>query len=162
MKANFITALRKNHALEHATIAVLIGKVRAGTRLFGRAAGDGFYIYGDVSNETVSQAADEGLARLKRGEHTLAVSPLCGTNLVVTALLAGLASRAAMRDRKKTVPFSNVFLATLAAVTLAQPLGRLAQKHFTTSSDIADVEVTDVSSRGTGARTRHKIRTLQS
>ena len=161
MKVDFITAVRQNHALEHATIAVLLGKVNAGTRLLGRATSDGFYICGDTSTETVSQAAEEGLARLKQGEHTLAVSPLCGTNLVVTALLTGLASMAVMRDRKKTVPLSKVFLATLTAVVLAQPLGRLAQKHLTTSTDVADINIAEVSSKGKGTRTCHKIRTLQ-
>ncbi len=161
MRLDFITALRRNHAIEHATAAVLMAKARAGTRLMGIATTDGFYVYGDASTEAVSQAAEEGLARLKQGEDNLAVSPLCGTNLVVAALLAGLASMLAMRGKNRTGRLPNVLLATLTAVMLAQPLGRLAQKHLTTSTDVAAVNIAEVTSKGKGTRTRHKIRTLQ-
>ena len=161
MRFDFITALRRNHALEHATAAVLMTKMRAGARLVGRATTDGFYIYGDAPTEAVSQAAEEGLARLKQGEDNLAVSPLCGTNLAVGALLAGLASMLAMRGKNRTAQLPRVLLATLTAVVLAQPLGRLAQKHLTTSTDVAAVNIAEVTSKGKGMRTRHKIRTLQ-
>ncbi len=161
MRLDFITALRRNHAIEHATAAVLMTKMRAGTRLVGRATTDGFYLYGDLSTEEVSQAAEEGLARLKQGEDNLAVSPLCGTNLAVAALLAGLASMLAMRGKNRASRLPNVLLATLTAVMLAQPLGRLAQKHVTTSADVADVNIAEVTSKGKGTLTRHKIRTLQ-
>jgi len=158
---DFITALRRNHALEHATAAVLMAKSKVGTRLVGRATTDGFYVYGDASTEAVSQAAEEGLARLKQGEDNLAVSPFCGTNLVVAALLAGLASMLVMRGKNSTGRLPNVLLATLTAVMIAQPLGRLAQKYLTTSTDVDAVNIAEVTSKGEGTYTRHKIRTLQ-
>jgi len=161
MRLDFITALRRNHAIEHATAAILMRKMRPGIRLVGRATTDGFYVYGDASTEAVSQAAEEGLARLKQGEDNLAVSPLCGTNLAVAAVLTALASMLAMRGTNRTNRLPNVLLATLTAVVLAQPLGRLAQKHVTTSADVAHVSITEVTSKGKGMRTRHKIRTLQ-
>ena len=158
MGLDFITALRRNHAIEHATAAVLVGKIRAGTRLMGRATTDGFYIYGDASTEAVSQAAEEGLARLKQGEHNLAVSPLCGTNLAVAALLAGLASMLAMRGKKETNRLPNVLLATLAAVILAQPLGRLLSFPLAAEIAAVNVNIAGVTSKGKGMRTHHKIR----
>ena len=161
MRLDFITALRRNHALEHATMSVLLGKIRAGSRLVGRATPNGFYIYGDTSTEEVSQAAEEGLARLKQGEHNLAVSPFCGTNLVATAMLTGVAAMLAMRGQKRTNRLPQVLLATLTAVTLAQPVGRLAQKHLTTTADVTALNIAGVTSKGAGMRTRHKIRTLQ-
>jgi len=161
MRLDFITALRRNHAIEHATAALLMAKIRPGTRLMGRATTDGFYVYTDASTEAVSQAAEEGLARLKQGEDNLAVSPLCGTNLAVAALLAGLASMLAMRGKNRTAHLPRVLLASLTAVVLAQPLGRLAQKHLTTSTDVAAVNIAEVTSKGKGMRTRHKVRTLQ-
>ena len=161
MMFGFIRAVRQNHALEHATVALLMSKVKVGTRLLGRSTADGFYIYGDATTEAVSQAAEEGLSRLKKGEYNLAVSPFCGTNLVVTAVLAGLAAMFAMRNTERNDRLPNVLLASLAAVVVAQPLGRIAQKHITTSTDVADVDIVNVSDTSTGKHTRHKIKTLR-
>jgi hypothetical protein len=161
MGFDFVKALRRNHAIEHATAALLITKMKARPRLVGRATTDGFYIYGDVSTEAVSQAAEEGLARLKNGEHDLAVSSLCGTNLAVAAVLAGLASMLTIRGKRGSHQLPNAILASLAAIALAQPLGRTAQRYLTTSSDVATVSISEVTSKGEGTRTRHKIGTLQ-
>ncbi|HKZ50737.1 MAG TPA: DUF6391 domain-containing protein, partial [Dehalococcoidia bacterium] len=84
--------LRRHHALEHATIALLVGRLPPGTRLMGLAIHDGFCLLGNVSTEAVEAAATEALARLKAGESSLAVSPSCGTNLAVTGIMAGVAS----------------------------------------------------------------------
>ena len=61
-----ISRVRRNHALEHATMNVL-GERRKARRLVGRSSVGGFYIYGDVSAEDVIAAAQEGLQRLKVG-----------------------------------------------------------------------------------------------
>lgn len=161
MSSSFVTAIRRNHALEHATIGILMTKLGAGTRMMGHASVDGFYVVGDVSTEDVAEAAHEGLARLKRGEHHLAVSPLCGTNLVTAGLLAGLASMLSMRRKRGMSHLPQVVLAATGAVILAQPLGRMAQKHLTTFAEVEGVDIVGVTSSGHGQRTRHKIRTVQ-
>ena len=161
MKSDFLTAVRKNHALEHATIAVLMSRLGPGVRLMGRAAPDGFYVYGNVTAEAVADAANEGLARLKKGEHSLAVSPLCGTNLVVSGLLAGVASMIAMRGKRGWGSLPEVVLATTLGVLIAQPLGRAAQKHVTTLPDLDDVAIVGITSGKHGRYTRFKIRTEQ-
>ena len=157
----FVKALRRNHEIENDTAALLIAKMKARSRLVGRATTEGFNIYGDVSTEAISQASEEGLARLKHGEHDLAVSSRCGTNLVVAAVLAGLASMLTIRGKRGSNQLPNAILTSLAAIALAQPLGRLAQRYLTTSSDVATVSISEVTSKGEGTRTRHKIRTLQ-
>ncbi|UCG82094.1 MAG: hypothetical protein JSW38_07710 [Dehalococcoidia bacterium] len=161
MILDLIKALRRNHSLEHATAAVLAGKMKPGTRIAGRATIGGFHIYGNISNEEVTQAAREGLARLKNGEHDLAVSPFCGTNLVASAVLAGLSSFLVLRSSKKNRNLHTAILASLIALVIAQPIGRLVQKHLTTSSDIASVNITEISTSGKGRLTHHKITTLQ-
>ena len=158
---SLIKALRRNHAIEHATTAVLMTKIKAGARLMGLAVPDGFYIYGDVSPETVSQSAEEGLSRLKHGEHDLAVSPLCGTNFAVAALLAGIASTIVFRKKRGGGELPTAILASLTAIILAQPLGRFIQKNVTTSTDVSNVQIDEVSSSISGRLTRHKIKTLQ-
>lgn len=161
MGFRWLTALRRNHALEHATAAMLIPRMKPGARLLGRAASRGFYIYADAPTETVSQAAREGLVRLKGGERHLAVSPLCGTNLVTAAVLAGLTWAVLTRGRSRGVGLTTTIMASMAAILVAQPLGKQAQRHLTTSTDVGGMEIAEVSTRRWGRYLRHEIRTLQ-
>src|SRR3990170_6659874 len=101
MIKGLLERVRRNHALEHATISILLSRHGPAVRVLGRAAPDGFYIYGDIPTETLTELAHEGLARLQRGESHLAVSPLCGTNLAVAGILAGLASLLAIGGRTR-------------------------------------------------------------
>lgn len=155
-----VAAVRRNHALEHATISLLLGKVGQHTRLVGRATTNGFYVYGNLPTETIGESAAEALARLKRGESRLAVSPLCGTNLAVAGVLAGLASMLAIGNRGRLERLPNVLTAAVLAVVGAQPLGRLVQKHVTTSADVEGLEIVGVSRRGGGVIPLHKIETV--
>lgn len=158
---NVITKIRKNHALEHATIAVLIQKTGINTRLMGRSSPDGFHIYGNVPRDEVLKAAEEGLSRLKRGESSLAVSPLCGTNLAVAGIFAGIAALLTFRGRNRTENIPRVLLATTLAVVAAQPLGRFTQKYLTTSPDVDDLEIIDIQSNQHSRYIHHKIKTVQ-
>jgi hypothetical protein len=152
-----IDRVRRNHALEHATIAVMLNR-QGPMRVIGRAVGDGFYIYADVDGERLREYSDEALRRLQQGEAHLAVSPLCGTNLVVAGLLAGVGSYlAASSGRRGFDRLASSTLAALVGVVAAQPLGRLAQKHYTTSPDLAGVRIVEV--RRMGRRSVHKVRT---
>ncbi len=137
-------AVRRNHALEHATIAVLMARAGRGLTLMGRAAADGFYLLGNVGEEEVLAGAREALARLRRGEVDLAVSPLCGTNMVMAGVLAGMVAFAVLRGGARWGRLPGVMVACTAAVALAQPLGRWAQRRITTSVDMAGMEVRDV------------------
>ncbi len=128
--------------------------------MVGRASLDGFYIYGDVSAEKISECAAEGLARLKQGESHLAVSPLCGTNLAVAGILAGLASLLAVGSRRRFERMPSVLTAAVLAVVGAQPVGRLIQKHVTTSTDLDGLEIVDVTPVGRHLIPLHKVKTL--
>jgi hypothetical protein len=161
MTGNIIGSVRRNHALEHATISILLGRLGPGVRMVGRAARNGFYIYGDVPTDRVKESAAEGLARLKRGEASLAVSPLCGTNLAVAGLLAGGSSLLALGNRGRLERLPNVLLSAMVAVLAAQPLGRLVQRHLTTSPDLAGMEIVGVHEGGRGPARYHKVETRQ-
>ena len=161
MLGKIIGLVRRNHALEHATVAILMGRLDPGVRMLGRATGNGFYIYGDVPTERVEESAAEGLERLKRGEATLAVSPLCGTNLAVAGLLAGAASLLALGNRSRLERLPNVLLSAMVAVLAAQPLGRLVQRYVTTSPDLADMEIVGIRRGEHGAARYHKVETRQ-
>src|SRR5207237_10234183 len=92
MFGELIGSVRRNHALEHATITVLLNKLGRDVRMVGRATRDGYYLYADVPTDLLEESTFEALRRLKSGEGHLAVSPLCGTNLAVAGALAGIAS----------------------------------------------------------------------
>ncbi len=159
MMANGVRAVRRNHALEHATVAVLLSRRGPGLRLIGRAAPDGFYIFGGLAADELADAAAEALARLQRGESDLAVSPLCGTNLAVAGLLAGLASLLVLGSGDRWERLPSVLTSALMAVVAAQPLGRSVQRHVTTSADLRTTRITGVREGGSGRRRYLKIET---
>lgn len=159
----FFSRVRRNHALEHATIHLLS---RAGPRttLVGRADSEGFYLYGDVSTQQVQQASAEALRRLRAGEHQLAIHPNCGTSLLTAGLLAsasaffsllGVRRQDRWRDRLARLPMA-VFAATVALI-LAQPLGAAAQRHLTTEGNPGDLSIVRIQRHQAGGRTIHRV-----
>ncbi|MBM3140831.1 MAG: hypothetical protein FJZ92_11665 [Chloroflexi bacterium] len=140
MPCRWIDAVRRNHALEHATVAVFLAR-HGPTRLAGRASGDGFFILGEVDESELDRCAREALARLQRGEASLAVSPLCGTNIAVAGLLAAGAATAVLSTGPVRRRFGNAFTAAMLGVVIAQPIGRLVQRYITTRPDLDRVEL---------------------
>ena len=159
MLKRVINAVRRNHALEHATISILLNR-HGPMRLVGRAVPDGFYIYGDIPTERLRELADEALTRLQRGEADLAVSPLCGTNIAVAGVLAGLGSYVALgAGPRRAGGVSGAIMAAMLAVLAAQPLGRLIQKYYTTSPDLGGVRIVSVLPMRRRLFRGHKVRT---
>jgi hypothetical protein len=142
MLRRWADAVRRNHALEHATVAVLLAR-HGPRRLAGRASVDGFLILGDVDPEELTSCAQEALQRLKSGQSSLAVSPLCGTNIAVAGFVAATAATTVLSTGKATSRFPNAFMAAMIGVIAAQPLGRLVQQHITTRPDLDAVEVVE-------------------
>ncbi len=137
----WLDAIRRNHALEHATVAVLMAR-HGPTRLAGRASSDGFFILSDLDSDELGSCAGEALERLQRGEAFLAISPLCGTNIAVTGLLAAAAATGVLASGSRRDRFPNAFTAAMLGVLAAQPLGRIVQKHITTLPDLQGIEIT--------------------
>lgn len=159
MLKRLVDSVRRNHALEHATIAILLSR-QGPMRVVGRAVTDGFYIYGDVPTERLREFADEALDRLQHGEAHLAVSPLCGTNIAVAGVLAGVGSYLALgAGPRRLGGISGAIIAAMLAVLAAQPLGRLIQKHYTTSPDLAGVRIVSVRALNRRFLRVHKVRT---
>ena len=157
MLGALIGSVRRNHALEHATVSLLLAKLGPDIRLVGRASGDGFFIYGDVPTELLADCVSEGLARLQRGEAFWAVTPLCGTNIATAGAMAAISSLAVLGNGQRRDKLGNAILASMVAVTLAQPVGRWIQKNITTSPDLEDTSIIAVESRADGRF--HKVRT---
>lgn len=143
-----ISKVRRNHALEHAALQILSRKY-PGKGLVGNSDMRGFWVFGDVSTEHLQDAIDEALARLKNGEHQLAIHPHCGTNYVTSGIIAGtmawlgmLGSRRTLRDRLDRLPVI-ISMVTMALV-FAQPLGPLFQSKFTTDPKIGNMQVVEI------------------
>lgn len=161
MDSNILVTLRQNHALEHATFSVLLKNLGTAARMVGITTDDGFYLFGDVPTEALRDAVTEGLERLNRGESELALSPFCGTNLVVAGVLAGLASLLVMGSKDRGKRVLPVIVTATAAVAAARPLGRAVQKYLTTSPDLTGVTIKRITRRGVGTRILHKVETAR-
>lgn len=145
MLGRWINAVRRNHGLEHATVAVLFER-HGPRRLAGRASGDGFFILGKVDQQVLDDCAHEALHRMQNGQPGLAISPLCGTNIAVTGLFTAAAALNASRraeQQKRSDGFMSAVTAAMIAVILAQPAGRWLQKFVTTRGDVDDLEIVD-------------------
>lgn len=144
-----IRRTRRNHALEHATIHLLTGRLNK-ARLSGRSNDAGFIIVGDVPTDAVEKAVHDALERLKNGERNLALHPNCGTNLVTTGFLTTLSGLAGLRTNGKSISVDRIswtMVLMMLAVLVAQPLGMNLQKHITTEGDPGDLEFVQVTRR---------------
>lgn len=131
--------LRRNHALEHATINVL--EERFGPqRLAGLAREDGFWLKGFGDPALIREAAEEGLARLRRGETRLAVHDRCGTSRAVANLVTALVLVVLLAGFGR-FSLVNVLMAILLANLAGPLLGRLFQRLVTTSADVGDLAI---------------------
>ncbi len=144
-----VSRVRRNHALEHATMQVLT-ETHSTARLMGRSSFWGFIIYGDVETEELLNAAREGLQRLKDGQRTMAIHPNCGSNYVVAGAIAGLGAFLAMGgfvqdkeegflDRLARLPLACA-IGTLGVI-LSRPLGSAFQAYVTTEANVGDLYI---------------------
>ncbi|HEX6507601.1 MAG TPA: DUF6391 domain-containing protein [Chloroflexota bacterium] len=141
-----VDRVRRNHALEHATITVITE--RHPTKfLSGRSNRRGFYIFGDIETGELESAIGEALRRLRRGEAELAIHPRCGTNLAVAGILSGVSAALAAQLKPRQNRFSYAVLASIGALMLAPGVGTEVQRHLTTLADTADLQVKRVSRR---------------
>lgn len=124
-------AVRQNHALEHATI-VTLGKEFPGARMSGISFARGFFVFGDLPTSAIRPAAQRALEILRNEDPGLAIHERCGTNLAVAGILTGASAMAVAKLRKPYSTFSNVILASTAALVIARPLGLLVQRYVTT------------------------------
>jgi len=149
---NPLSRIRRNHALEHATIHVLNQRYPR-VSLVGRSDMRGFFLYADLPVEAVASAVEIALDRLRAGEKDLAVHPNCGTNMLTSGVLSGAAayfSLLGVRSRSWRDRLDRLPLAIMAAIVggmIAKPLGQRVQEKWTTDPNpgnlaIASLQVT--------------------
>ena len=138
--------LRRNHALEHATIALMMER-EPGRKLNGFSNDDGFYVQGVRSLEEVDAAAREALRRLQSGEKGLAIHRNCGTTIVAANLLAAIAfigviATGLFMGMGLGLEFYLLLVAgMLVSLLLRVPLSLFLQRFVTTEQDLTNAEV---------------------
>jgi hypothetical protein len=136
--------LRRNHALEHATIVVMMER-EPGRKLNGFSTDDGFFVQGVRSISEVESAAREALRRLQNGEKRLAIHRNCGTTIVAANLLAAIFFLVAIGLSFLYLAGGYLYLMILGSVVLAFalriPLSLLLQRFVTTDADLKNAEV---------------------
>ncbi len=151
---------KRNHGLEHGTITLLLAEASTSKPMAGYSIPGGFFVVGDVTTEQVRSCADEALDRMKNGETELAVSPFCGTNLIVGAGLATAATLAGYRIGGRGLRgFNRAFSNAIFALVAARPLGRYVQSRYTTSGDVASMRINSISRYKIGNLTVHWVST---
>ncbi len=153
-----IAAVRRNHAIEHATIHILSRMVPQ-TNIAGRSNSRGFVLYGDLKTDSIRLAVTEAIERLQAGENHLAIHPNCGTNLVTTAFLAAGATLVFSAGRGHH-PLDRIpagILGALLGVFVAQFVGANLQEKITTCADLGNVDILDIQRRQIGQRVLHWV-----
>ena len=159
----FVSRIRRNHGLEHATVNVLTQRDPY-LSLVGRSDWGGYSIIGEVETEAVESAAREALTRLRAGESELALHPRCGTMLATSGVLSGMAAFFALgigrsRSRFRWVYLPEALLAATVAALAAQPLGFLLQQYVTTSGDVRQLRIDRVYKKRGGLVPVHRVET---
>jgi Domain of unknown function (DUF6391) len=134
--------LRRNHALEHATIVVMMER-EPGRKLSGFSTDEGFYVQGVRSTQEVESAAREALRRLRNGEKRLAIHRNCGTTIVAANLLAAILFLGALGlGLYMNWPlYLLILVSVVLAFALRVPLSLLLQRFVTTDADLTNAEV---------------------
>ena len=158
MASNILDSVRRNHALEHATVTMLL---EAGTRtpLGGYSTPGGFFIFGRTSFEEVQAAAQQALAALQAGRDELAISPHCGTNIATAALLGGLLARAILARGRRIVRLPFAIAAMVGVGLLSRPIGNALQRHVTTLAELEGVEIIRVRRLWAGGLSLYRVST---
>jgi sorbitol-specific phosphotransferase system component IIC len=160
--------IRRNHALEHATINLLTHRY-PGAQMMGLSNPGGFTLYTSLDPEQVKRTVPQALASLQHGLTDLVYHENCGTNLVMTATLTTAATLVGFQaHRRLTVRrfvefLPQAVLLNVVALLIAAPISRWVQTHVTTMRDLADVEIVSMQAdrQGTLQRVRVRTRTRQ-
>jgi len=157
MLTSLFNRVRRNHALEHATINVLTQHYPH-AQVMGLSDFGGFTLHTSLRAEKVVPVIDQALARLQAGEYNLRIHPNCGTNLVVTAIMTSLATVLGMGattdPRKRLERFPQAVLLNVIALLFARPVAAWVQANISTDADVSQMHIATV----TTGKHRHGYR----
>lgn len=153
--AELLHRTRQHHAIEHATLHVLASR-HTDKRFTGYSDPLGFTIAGDVDEHSLRRAVGDALLRLQAGEHSLAIHPNCGTNLVTSAVLVALVASITGRKRNALERFITTLIAVVPVIFFAKTIGLYLQ-GYTTSTAVGDRWVAEIYPVALGGLRAHRV-----
>ncbi len=158
-----LSRIRRNHGLEHAAIHILSSRFPS-VGFTGLSDPGGFWIMGNVDLDDLTAAVVDGLARLRAGEHNLAIHPNCGTNFVATGVIAGFVAWLSMLGikkgwKEKLDRLPQVITVTTLAIMAAQPIGYKLQARVTTDGNPGNLELSGIQVFERAGMTTYRINT---
>ncbi len=159
MIGTLIRRTRRNHALEHATIA-LLSRRHPHVQVVGLSGPRGFMLFTNLSLPEVFPAVNDALELLQAGHTSLAIHEQCGTNLVAAAALTTAVTALGLRRQRerglwaRIEGFLNLVTLNAVALLLARPLGSWVQSNLTVDTRVEEMEIAYIRSEGR-SDTRH-------
>ena len=158
-----LSLVRRNHALEHATMQIFSAK-KPGVRMAGYSNPQGFWVFGNIELEELRDTVEEAQRRLRAGESRLAIHPHCGTNFAISGLAAGTAAWLAMLGsdgslRRKLDRLPLVTTLVTLVLILTFPLGPKVQERVTTDAQLGDLRVVGINRYMRGGVPVHQVLT---
>ena len=159
MQPSALQRIRRNHAIEHATMHML-SRAGVATRLAARSDWRGLTFYGDIDAETLRRAITGGFVALETGHRGLAVHPRCGSMVSIPLMLGLLSAWLAQSGLRRGASLARG-LFTLAGIAsaalLARPLGEWVQAHVLTSGKVGDARLISIRPSRRGPLTLHRV-----
>lgn len=137
--------VRRNHAMEHATINVLEEKYGL-AGLSGMAFENGFAIGGYPAPDLILNAAETARQRLADGETELAVNRRCGTTMVVINTVASVIFILLLLVAGK-ISITSVLFSLVVAWLIGSAASPMVQRYVTTDSQVSHLVITGVEMR---------------
>lgn len=131
--------VRRNHAIEHATVHVL-EELYGAKMVDGCATTEGFRIRAAVDPVLIFDAAREGLSRLQRGDGALAINRRCATALLVSYFAVGGSLVSLLLTTHNVSPL-NLALVLILTVAATPKISRVVQRFLTTSLDVKGMSI---------------------
>ena len=163
LETTLASRVRRNHALEHATLNILTSRY-PGLQAAGVSDAGGFWVTGRLELDSLTSAVVEALARLTAGEARLAFHAGCGTGYATTGVIAGtlawlgmLGAPKSMKGKLNRLP--NVIVLAMLGAVAAQPLGVRLQTRVTTKADPGSLELTGIQVYERGGVQAFRVRT---
>lgn len=140
-----LNRIRRNHALEHAVVALLLER-GVSTPIGGYSTRGGFFIVAAVPTADLASVVTDALSKLNAGESELAVSDHCGTNLATGALITSLITKVVIGKRKMPLwkRLSLFGAAAIAGGLLGRRVGNEIQRRYTTLARMDALQVASI------------------
>lgn len=163
MIKDIVSRVRRNHGLEHATLNLLAAR-HPGVSYAGHSDFGGFWILGEIGTQELAETVLLALEELSSGKESLAIHQNCGTNLLASGFLAGLAGAAGLigvgsRPRDKVERLPVITALGVLALLAAKPLGPVLQKLVTTSGKPGSLKVSGVQVQVINGLKAHRVTT---